>query len=42
MHLRLNDQSHRAVVLKDPFEPVNERAEALIGALLDEAPSRSV
>jgi proteasome accessory factor A len=42
VHLRLNDQSHRAVVLKDPFEPVNERAEALISALLDEAPSRSV
>ncbi|HLS32370.1 MAG TPA: Pup--protein ligase [Brevibacterium sp.] len=42
VHLRLNDQSHRAVVLKDPFEPVRERAEALIGALVDEAPSSSV
>ena len=42
VHLRLNDQSHRAVVLKDPFDPVNARAEALIDALLEEAPSRSV
>lgn len=42
VHLRLNDQSHRAVVLKDPFDPVSERAEALIDALIDEAPSSSV
>ena len=42
VHLRLNDQSHRAVVLKDPFEPESERAEALIQSLLDEAPSPSV
>lgn len=42
VHLRLNDQSHRAVVLKDPFAPEDDRAEALITALADEAPSESV
>ncbi|WP_029089232.1 Pup--protein ligase [Brevibacterium album] len=37
VHLRVNDHAHRAVVLKDPFAPENERAEALIAALAAEA-----
>jgi proteasome accessory factor A len=38
VHLRLNDQMQRAVVLRDPFAAANEQAEALIAGL-DRPPS---
>jgi proteasome accessory factor A len=37
VHLRVNDQAGRAVVLKDPFAHESERAEALIAALSADA-----
>lgn len=33
VHLRLNDESGRAVALKDPFSPTHPQAEALIAGL---------
>ncbi len=33
VHLKLNDQAQRTVLLKDPFEAVDERVDRLIGAL---------
>ncbi|GAA2014423.1 Pup--protein ligase [Brevibacterium samyangense] len=33
VHLRLNDQMQRAVVLKDPFDPTSESADTLIDAI---------
>ena len=33
MHLKLNDQTQRTVVCKDPFRSVDERVEKLIGTL---------
>lgn len=33
VHLRLNDQLQRAIVLKDPFSAEHEQAEKLIAGL---------
>ncbi len=33
VHLKLNDQAQRTVLLKDPFEPVDERVDRLIASM---------
>jgi proteasome accessory factor A len=33
VHLKLNDQAQRTVLLKDPFSPVDERVERLIATM---------
>jgi proteasome accessory factor A len=33
VHLKLNDQAQRTVLLKDPFEAVDDRVDRLIAAM---------
>jgi proteasome accessory factor A len=33
VHLKLNDQTQRTILCKDPFKPVDERVEKLLASL---------